>query len=375
MGECLSCGNVKQADRDDIKVQKNIHFFGGDGSRITAAGESAGAVSILAHIRGQTPVFQNALIMSAANISPDPLATAQGNYDHLVSSIGLKEAPVNLQLSALRSLSPVEFLNLLGVTRHTFMIEDEEFFSDYSGQRFDQLTTLPSWLKAVVVGQTKDETVVFAHKWHSMSADEMRSQWVGLYDDPIYSQEVLVAYGVSEESSHSDMVAAMVAYTSDSFFNVTTDAIATEHLKLPGPANPKVYQYCFEQPDVLSTLDVWRGGAYHSLDIPFLFRHPQVAGEDAPSEFRATSDSFSVAAVRLVNGQEPWEDVSVAQRWMAIFADNSGIKSRGEATAARWAKLADTPERHQKFMLGMELLGDAMGYALKAFSPAGVQRP
>jgi carboxylesterase type B len=355
-------------------VQKNIHFFGGDGSRITAAGESAGAVSILAHVRGQIPVFQNAFIMSAANIAPDSLATAQGNYDHLMSSVGLKEAPVSLQLSALRSMSPVELLNLLGVTRHTFMIEDEGFFSDYSGQRFDQLTTLPSWLKSVVVGQTKEETVIFAHKWHSMSADEMRSQWEGIYGDPTYTLEVLAAYGVSKESSHSDMVSALVAYTSDIFFNITTNAVATEHLKLPDPANPKVYQYCFEQPDVLSTLGVWRGGAYHSLDIPFLFRHPRVAGEDAPVDFRATSDCFSAAALKLVNGQEPWEDISVAKRWMKVFADHSGIKGKDEGSTARWAKLADKPERHQKFMLGMMLLGDAIGYALTTVSPADVQR-
>lgn len=102
-------------------------------------------------------------------------------------------------------------LNLLGVTRHNFMIEDEGFLSDYSGQRFDQFITLPSWLKALIVGQTKEETVVFAHKWHSMSADEIRSQWENLYGDPSYTQEVLTVSGVSKESSHSDMVAAVVA--------------------------------------------------------------------------------------------------------------------------------------------------------------------
>lgn len=356
-------------------MQKNIHHFGGDGSRITAAGESAGAVSILAHIRSQVPVFQNAFIMSAANISPDPIATAQGYYDDLVSSIGLKDAPVNLQLSALRSMSPVELLNALGVTRHCFMIEDDEFFADYSGQRFDQLTSLPSWLKAVVVGQTEHETVVFALKWHTMSAGEICSQWEGIYNDPAYAQEVLAAYSVTKESSHSDMVAAVVAYTSDIFFNTTTDTIAMEHLKLPNPANPKVYQYCFEQPDVLAPLPVWRGGAYHSLDIPFLFRHPQVVGPDVPAEFRATCDSFSAAAIKLINGHEPWEDVRVAKRWMRFHADKSGIRGENEGIAARrWKKLADSPGRYQKFMMGMLLLGDAMGYALNAFSPADVVR-
>ncbi|KAK5052693.1 hypothetical protein LTR84_002559 [Exophiala bonariae] len=306
--------------------------------------------------------------MSAANISPDSLATGQRHYDHLVSSIGLKDAPASLQLSALRSMSTTDMLDRLGVAEHSFMLEDEEFFSDYSGQLFDQLTTIPSWVQKVVVGQTKEETVVFALKWHTMSADQLRSQWEGIYSDPSYAQEVFAAYGVGKDSSHSDMVAALVAYTSDNFFTTTASRLTTEHLKIPGPGNPKVYSYCFDQPDIISKRPVWRGSAYHSVEIPFLFRHPQVAGSDASPEFRKTSDTFSTAVLHLLNGNEPWEDVSIAKRWMRLDGEKSGIANENDSLGARWAVLANSPERHQKFMLGMMLLGDAMGYALTAFS-------
>lgn len=371
MGECApGIFNCCWRSDSEAQIQKNIHHFGGDGSRVTAAGESAGAVSILCHLRGQVPgLFQNAFIMSAANISPDTLATRQRHYDHLVSSVGLKDAPPSLHLSALRNMSPFEMLDKLGVTEHSFMLQDEEFFSDYSGQQFDQFTTFPSWIQRVVVGQTKQETAVFAPKWYTMSADQLRSQWEKTYSDPVYAQEVFAAYGIDKASSHSDMVAALVAYTSDNFFTTTASRLATEHLKIPGPTNPKVHHYCFDQPDILSSRLVWRDSAYHSVDIPFLFCHPQVASDDAPPDFRKTSDNFSASVLHLVNGHEPWEDVGVARRWMRFNGDKSSIVDEHEGLAARWSALTDSPDRYRKFMLGMILLGDAMGYALNAFSP------
>lgn len=51
-------------------VQKYAHLFGGDAQRVTVAGESAGAASIVHHItarggKGKAPPFQQALIQSA----------------------------------------------------------------------------------------------------------------------------------------------------------------------------------------------------------------------------------------------------------------------------------------------------------------------
>jgi carboxylesterase type B len=308
--------------------------------------------------------------MSCANITPAPVREGQEAFDRLVAAAGLTDAPADLQLSALRSMSPLEIHDQIA-SRRSLIIEDEEFFVDWTGQgrRFEELSPMPSWTKAVVAGHTKDEMALFAQKWATMSAEALYQAWEAVYPDPAYANDVLSAYGVTKSSSQSDLVAALIAYTGDGVFGKVTYSIATAHLQEPAhapahPANPKVYLYSFDQPDVLSRNPIFHGSAYHSQDNAFLFYYPQVAGPAAPAEFRAAADAFASAALKLINGKEPWEDISVARRFMSIHADRSGVKDDEQGTSRRWASLVDTDERLDMFMLGKALLYEAMEYAL-----------
>ncbi len=181
------------------QVQKHIHLFGGDGSRLTVAGESAGACSIIAHLRGQVPLFQDAFIMSPAMVIPVPLHETQVTYDHVVATVGLSNAPAGQQLSALRSMSPMELQSLVA-DRKPILSEDSEFFSDWTGQRWEEISTFPSWVHRVVVGQTMDESILFAQQWATMAASELYDEWEQVYPDPAYAQEVLSAYGITKSS-------------------------------------------------------------------------------------------------------------------------------------------------------------------------------
>ncbi|KAI8649755.1 Carboxylic ester hydrolase [Fusarium keratoplasticum] len=93
-------------------VQSYIHHFGGDPARVTC-GESAGAYSILCHLKGGIPLFQQALIQSPPS---SPLRTpedAQEAFDKLVvSSGGSLDASSADKLAALRSLSAQQLVHL-----------------------------------------------------------------------------------------------------------------------------------------------------------------------------------------------------------------------------------------------------------------------
>src|SRR5262249_47959473 len=87
-------------------VQRNIDRFGGDPDNVTIAGQSAGGVSVLAHLvsRGSRGLFERAIVQSGA-FAPNqqPLATAEAFGESFASSVGcsdqtadcLRHVPVN----------------------------------------------------------------------------------------------------------------------------------------------------------------------------------------------------------------------------------------------------------------------------------------
>ena len=260
---------------------------------------------------------------------PAPENEVQETYDQLVAAIGLSDAPIGQQLSALNNI-PAPELHALIASRKHIVCDDKKFFSDWEDQRWEEVPLIPSWVQRVVVGQTHDENVLFAQRWEAMSSVELYREWEKVYPSAAYAQELLAVYGVSESSTQAELVAAYVAYTGDAMFAKAVHSIATTHLQDSQLSDPQVYMYSFDQPGILSPNPASYNGAYHSQDNAFLFCHPPVASLSAPTKFQATVRVFSGAALALVNGKEPWEDISVARRVMSVAGDQSGLKDEDE---------------------------------------------
>ena len=90
-------------------VQKYIHLFGGDSSRVTILGESAGAGSVEAHIaayggsKGVSP-FQGAIIQSPYYLPSNPLPNSQ--VDNILHFGGVDSIDI------LRNMSSRDLQNL-----------------------------------------------------------------------------------------------------------------------------------------------------------------------------------------------------------------------------------------------------------------------
>ncbi|RFU30422.1 hypothetical protein B7463_g5903, partial [Scytalidium lignicola] len=350
-------------------IQQNIHFFGGDGWRVTAAGESAGAYSVFAHLRSNIPVFQQAFILSCPSVALQTREQAQETFDRLIAqgtSLS-SSAPAGEKLSALRSLLPKDLEPLL--QGHPARVSwDEEFFLDLpdSGdhQLDDTQRPFPSWAKLIVVGMTKEENALFSSQWHELPAEQLLQAFKSACPDPSFAREILDAYSISDSSSHAELVAGLIDYTTDCLFAQTTYSIA--NTATSPQYGPQTFLYSFDQIDLVSTYDAFKNQAYHSSDIAFLFHLPAVASESVPAEFRATADAYSKACVDVVNGEQPWEAYSIGKRCMSFDGNKTRLVTQEERDCGfkRWGKLVDTPERKDMFMKGRDLLYAAMKYAM-----------
>ncbi|PMD32301.1 alpha/beta-hydrolase [Hyaloscypha variabilis F] len=112
-------------------IQSSIHHFGGDASRVTIAGESAGAVSVLYHLKGGLPLFQQALLQSPPAPRLWTPEEAQSRFDKLVESAGISyDASGADKLAALRSLTTEQLVDIFDKS-FSFPVEDPHWFPGY----------------------------------------------------------------------------------------------------------------------------------------------------------------------------------------------------------------------------------------------------
>ncbi|KFY95403.1 hypothetical protein V500_02795 [Pseudogymnoascus sp. VKM F-4518 (FW-2643)] len=329
-------------------VKDYIYMFGGDGSNVTIAGESAGAWSVLAHLRSNQALCQRGIMQSAPSWSMLGPEEAQAKFDRLVQRAGVPlTATASQKIAALRSASTEDLIAWNGPL--TSPIWDPKWFVGHALPEapLDCVEPFPNWVQAIVTGTMRDEMSVFGFDklWKTkVSVISSLRNVLSLPSDHSFGSEVLEEYGVLEARSDTAAVQALTSLLADACFSSLPFNVASA---CSNPNSPSLYIYRFDQSDEEEG-SLLNGAAFHTLDNTYLCRYPAVAGYAAPRSCQTTADMFSQMVLRHTYGEPPWQEYSISHA-QNVF---DGAHTRLETVSRdcqRWRKLLTSQDRMNRF--------------------------
>jgi para-nitrobenzyl esterase len=294
-------------------VQRNIRAFGGDRRKVTIAGESAGGLSVLAHVASPRArgLFARAIVQSGAyGLTQTPLEEAEAAGEAFAARAGC----VSQTAACLRDLP----LSIIQANDHQPLLRgytpgvvDGEVLEQSIGAalasgRFNRVP--------IVNGTTRDETRIFT------AALELQGTPVTAAN---YQARIASALGVSAEVAA--VVAAqyqLSAYPSPAlaYSAVGTDAIyVCPALKVDRLASRFVPTFAYEFADVDAPQRFlppvsFPYGAAHASELQYLFDLPTapIAGALTAQQQRLAIGmrrywaQFAARGFPSVAGQPPW---------------------------------------------------------------------
>jgi para-nitrobenzyl esterase len=266
-------------------VQTNIRAFGGDPKRVLLFGESAGAVDTCLLVSSPLPrgLFSRAIVQSGACVAADA-ATATRNAATFQEAAGcnasedvpacLRALPVD---TVLKTLPGTIALNSLGRPRYGPYIDGRVIPSD----PLDRIRAGEGNQVSVIVGSNEDESARFVR--NVSDANAYATSLTALVG-PALAQRILAEYPVTAYDSPR---AAMIAATTDPRFTCT--ARNTVRALVAGQRQA-VYRYFFTHTMDGGALRLL--GAFHGLDVFFVFGHVSTPNYKSSTAETALSDAI-----------------------------------------------------------------------------------
>jgi carboxylesterase type B len=330
-------------------IQSHIHHFGGDKSRVTLSGESAGAASVMYHLKTGEALFHQAIIQSTPYPRLRSLNESQTIFDELVRSTGVESfAPAAVKLAALRSLPVDSMIAAANISGPSFPVEDPNWFADYEQSITNAAQywgSTPPWCSRVIIGHTKDEAALFyLPSIQSLTKLQLTQTLETLFGDDRIVSSLLNTHLFQSAPSP---LHALIAYCTRQIFQWPTLSTAVAM----SDCGKKVYAYSVDVEDPFP--GPLQGFVWHSFGVPLMFYQPSCQKHQ---QLKITVDMMSDKYIGFMYGKEPWEEIGVAGRKWSWNGQDSGLIDAKSMTDDVLVQLEGEPLRESYLQNSQSLL-------------------